>query len=79
MSICATIPVKVHCERCGWNESLDPGKHGPPVVILLFGDGVWTDLENRPKLCPSCGNSRLEVERAPSWKLISKSLNPVEK
>lgn len=77
MTVILTIPVKVHCEKCEWNETLDYAKHGPEVFgpVLFFG----LDLANRPKVCPSCGNTRLEVERAPSWKLINLPLNRVER
>lgn len=77
MTVILTIPVKVHCEKCEWSETLDYAKHGPEVFgpVLFFG----LDLANRPKVCPACGNAILKVERGLLWDLINHPLNTVER
>lgn len=73
MAAILKIPVKVHCEKCEWSESLDYAKHGPAAFgpIIFFG----LDLTNRPRVCPSCGNVRLVVERGLMQDLTNHSLN----
>jgi len=63
MTIVSTLPVKIHCEKCGWTEELDYEKHGPEVPDSVFGHLGFMDLKDKPTVCAECRNAQLIVER----------------
>lgn len=65
MTIVCTLPVKTHCEKCGWTEELDYEKHGPDVHGPLFLITGGLDLKNKPTTCPTCRNPQLKEEFGP--------------
>jgi hypothetical protein len=60
MTALITLPLKVSCRKCGWEQLLDLENHGPAVFYV---PGMGPLLKNKPKLCASCGSARLTEER----------------
>lgn len=69
MSMAATMPIRCTCQKCSWSLELDYAIHGPSVPSPYIGDAANNDLQNWPNACPSCGSSRLEVQRGLFWML----------